>query len=207
MGNWIYTNFWPVHCPLVVYQPPQHSHHTVVVGLLITSALRCQPFAFTGFERTVCIPNETVRHCCFAFRAKFRTCIWDKFCSWDLLRFALPTLSHQTVQTLETANHGRISDSSLSGCCVLLSMWYLVVLMVSRSGIAAFSMCPFDGLSRFTASPVVTSAWYISATQPLNAMIAGSVSLLNVTSRQPSESTVSQLSKVLQLLSSTRHWS
>ena len=40
-----------------------------------------------------------------------------------------------------------------------------------------FSMSPFDGLSPFAASSVVTSALHMSGTRLLNAMVVGSVSL------------------------------
>ena len=42
--------------------------------------------------------------CCFAFEAKFRTCIQDSVCSWDMWRFALPTLSHQMGQIIVTVS-------------------------------------------------------------------------------------------------------
>ena len=62
-----------------------------------------------------------------------------------------------------STNHGISGESSLSGSCVLLSMWHLIVLIIPRSSITAFSMRPFDSLSPFTASSVVTSALHIAA--------------------------------------------
>ena len=32
-GNWIFANFWLVHCPPAVCQPPPHSNHIVTSGL------------------------------------------------------------------------------------------------------------------------------------------------------------------------------
>ena len=52
-----------------------------------------------------------------------------------------------------------------------------MVLMIPRISITAFSMSPFDSLSPFTASSVVTSVLHISVTRVLNAMMAGSVAL------------------------------
>ena len=94
----------------------------------------------------------------------------------------MPALSLRTGQTLVSAsyravsqlasfpdrmhlacstNHGMTGESSLSGSCVLLSMWHFIVRMIPHSSIAAFSMSPFDSLSPFTASSVVTSALHI----------------------------------------------
>ena len=57
-----------------------------------------------------------------------------------------------------STNHGLTGESSLSGSCVLLSMWHLTVRTIPCNSIIAFSMSPFDSLSPFTASSVVTSA-------------------------------------------------
>ena len=73
-----------------------------------------------------------------------------------------------------STNHGRIIDSSLSGSCVLLSVHLMVGML---------SVTPFDALSPFTASFVVTAALHIFVKRVLHAMIAGSVSLFRVTSR------------------------
>ena len=75
------------------------------------------------------------------------------------------------------------SESSPIGSCVLLSIWHLIVRIIPRNSITAFSMSPFDSLSPFTAPSVVTSALHIAATRFLNAIIAGSMSLFNVISR------------------------
>ena len=64
---------------------------------------------------------------CFSFRSKFRTCIWDSFCSWDLWRFALPTLPHQMGQISVTVSVHAVFRIAFSrrdlvdtwiGCCL-----------------------------------------------------------------------------------------
>ena len=65
----------------------------------------------------------------------------------------------------------------------------LMLRMISRISITAFSMSPFSTLlSLFTASSVLTSALHISATRFLNAIVASSVPLVNVISRLLSKS-------------------
>ena len=87
-----------------------------------------------------------------------------------------------------STNHGMKGDLSPSGSCVHLSKWHLIVLVIPRSSIIAFSMSPFDSLSPFTASSVATSALHNAATRYLNAIIASCVSLFNVISRYPNRS-------------------
>ena len=48
-----------------------------------------------------------------------------------------------------STNHGLTGESSLSGSCVLLSTWHLIVLMIPRNSITAFSMSPFDSFVSF----------------------------------------------------------
>ena len=94
-GIWIgvHSNFWSVHRLSVICLDPRYSNH-VLSDFFVPAALRFQYSDFTQSEYTICIPNETFLHCCFASQANSRTCIWYSFCAWDLWRFALPTLSY-----------------------------------------------------------------------------------------------------------------
>ena len=101
-----------------------------------------------------------------------------------------------------STNHGVTGESSLSGSCVVLSIWHLIVLIFPRSDITAFSMGPFDSLSLFTASFVVTSAVHIAATRFLNAIIAGALQRDFAMTKQVNEIST-RWTRALQLLSST----
>ena len=75
--------------------------------------------------------------------------------------FRMPSSRHDLFDMGQDAssmlhNYVRKSDSSVSGSCVLHSMWQTVVRMIPRISITAFSMNPFDSLSPFIASYVVT---------------------------------------------------
>ena len=88
--------------PSAVCLSPRYSNY-VVDGFCVSPALRLQSSDFMSDAHTICISNETFCTC-FAFHSKIRTCIWDSFCSWDLWRFALPTLSHQLGHILVTVS-------------------------------------------------------------------------------------------------------
>ena len=67
-GNWINTNFWPVHCPPAVCQSHRHT---------VPSGLRFQSSDFTSSEHTVCITHEAF--CTVASHSEpyFENCTWD----------------------------------------------------------------------------------------------------------------------------------
>ena len=67
---------------------------------------------------------------------------------------------HGPSGTLHAQPTTEVCDSSLSGSCVLLSMWHLMVRIIPRICITAFSMSPFDSLSPITASSVASSAMH-----------------------------------------------
>ena len=191
--NRIFPNFWTVHCPPAVCHSPHNSTY-IVDGFFVPSAPRFQPPDFKSSEYPICIPDEAF--CTVAahsepdpefaswVRSVHRIC-GDLFCQHlvnkrnkflrrhfqcNLLNGVFPSRPFWHLDRMHPAcstNHGNMGDSSLSGSCVVLSIWRLMVRMIPRICITAFSTSPFDCLSPFTASSVVTSALYISSTRSI----------------------------------------
>ena len=134
--------------------------------------MRFQASDFASSEYTICIPNETV--CAVVSHPKPNSVLvsWIHSVHWicgDLLcqHFlakrvgflpcsltsgvfpSRPIWHLDRMHPACSTNHGRTGESSLSGSCVLLSIWHLMVLMIPRSSITSFTMSPFGSVSPF----------------------------------------------------------
>ena len=93
IGSTRISGLSPVHLPSVILQSSSITFLTTYVFHLIYGL---QSSDCPSPEYTVCTPNEIFCPVVSRFKAKSQTCITDSsFCSWELWRFALPTLSHQ----------------------------------------------------------------------------------------------------------------
>ena len=131
----IHSDFWSVHCPSSVSEFPWHPK-CVVGHLFVPSFLLLQSADFASPEHTFKRANEA-----FPLQATCRNSIGDSLGSVDQL--ILPTHSHRTEEVLD------VVAGFYPGKNVLLSTCQLIVLMIPRNCITAFSMKQAGSVSIF----------------------------------------------------------